>query len=437
MRAGCSKEIITPTKPTKLACCDPFDRNFKYIHDDVYIRCLVINDNSKTVVFMSMDLLFHDAILNDEIANYANEKYGIGKSSVVVGYTHSHNAPAARGYNLNHHDDEYEEFIVSRAKSCLDRAMCSMFEASLEYGAFDADFNISRRGKFNGEFNNVPDFYYPRDREFAVICVRDGCGDIRSTITNYACHPVFHPSNDSVSAEFPGRLCQLLDTRYYGCVSMFFQSSGADVRPRPSVDYKKLGNQECDWQWRTDLTYRDVSDFAEDMCRAVSNCIETRMCKKEILLDSESFEIELPMEGKPIEYFKEMEQMLKNKADNPMREHALYIANGGYAKLSDSLLLRGAVIKLSDDLYVATLGGEPCFGVKNAVKKAFGEKNVFFIGYTDACAYIVDDRVLAEGGYEPTCHLEYCLKGPFKPFLDEKYTSAFETALHSLAQKNS
>ena len=86
-------------------------------------------------------------------------------------------------------------------------------------------------------------------------------------------------------------------------------------------------------------------------------------------------------------------------------------------------------LRLSDNLYVATIGGEPCFGVKNAIKAAFKGKDVCFIGYTDDCAYLVDDRVLAEGGYEPGCHIEYNLKGPFKSGLDVIYTGGFEDSL--------
>ena len=78
------------------------------------------------------------------------------------------------------------------------------------------------------------------------------------------------------------------------------------------------------------------------------------------------------------------------------------------------------------------MGGEPCFGVKNAVKQAFGDKAVCFIGYTDSCAYIVSDRMIAEGGYEPNAYLEYCLKGPFQPGVDALYTGAFAASLERL-----
>ena len=81
------------------------------------------------------------------------------------------------------------------------------------------------------------------------------------------------------------------------------------------------------------------------------------------------------------------------------------------------------------------MGGEPCYGVKQAVKAAFAGKRVCFIGYTDSCAYIVDDKILSEGGYEPQCHLEYGNIGPFKPGLDKLYFEAFGNSYARMKEK--
>lgn len=437
MKFAVSKEIITPTNSMKLACVGLFDADFSGVHDDIYVRCLVMDDGGKRAVFMSMDLLFHDHLLNQAIAEYAHSKYGIDKSSVLLAYTHSHTAPATRGYNLGHHDEQYENLLIERAKSCLDRAMCSMFEGTLEYGVFDADFNVSRRGEVNGSHDQMfPDFSYPHDREMWVFCIRDESGKLRSIITTYACHPVFYPTKDSISGEFPARLCQLLDTEFYGCTSMFFQSAGADVRPLPSINMENFKAKNGESPWRRDLTFDDIDAFAKDMFASVCNFIKSNALEKvNLSINSESFRIELPIDGKPIEFFEKSKEELLDTPDNPNRCHAIYIADGGYASLSDSLMLECSIIKLSDTLYIATVGGEPTFGVKQAVTAPFSDSHVCFIGYTDACAYVVDDRILSEGGYEPTCHLEYCLKGPFKPGLDEKYTSAFRSALARLNSK--
>lgn len=433
MRFGTGKDIITPVAPMNVACNGVFDKHFQWVHDDVYVRCLVLDDGKEKTVLMAFDLLFHDHILNDQIAAYAHEKYGIKPDGVTLSYSHAHTAPAARGYNRDHHDDTYEELLLARAKACLDRAMCSMVEGTLEYTTFDADFNISRRGNTDGVFGNIPDYTYPRDREFWVFCLRDLNENIRSIVTNYACHPVFYPTKNGISAEFPGRLCQLLDTKYYGCTSLFFQSTAGDVRPRTTVDTKKMAAGIRAWPWRQDTDFNDVNALAQAMCDAVSSVIACGDFKKaELSIASDAFAIELPMDGRPLEHFMQRMHDLEKEADNPNRVNAFYIAQGGYDSLADSLFLQCQTIRLTEDLYITTVGGEPCFGVKNAVKKAFGDKDVCFIGYTDACAYIVDDRVLAEGGYEPTCHLEYCLKGPFKPGLDKRYEEGFAASLARL-----
>jgi len=435
MRFGTGKDIITPTAPMNIACSGVFDKPFAWIHDDVYVRCLVLDDGREKAVLMAFDLLFHDHILNDQIAAYAHEKYGIKPDGVTLSYSHAHTAPAARGYNRDHHDDAYEELLLARAKACLDRAMCSMTEGTLEYTTFNADFNISRRGNANGVFGNIPDNTYPRDREFWVLCLRDLNRNIRSIVTNYACHPVFYPAKNAISAEFPGRLCQLLDTKYYGCTSLFFQSTAGDVRPRSTVDTKKMAEGDLwSWPWRQDTDFGDVHAMAQAMCDAVTSVIACGDFKNaELSIASDAFTLELPMEGRPLEYFAKKMQEMEKDADNPNRVNAFYIAQGGYGSLADSLPLHCQTIRLSDQLYLATVGGEPCFGVKNAIKKAFPEgKDICFIGYTDACAYIVDDRVLSEGGYEPTCHLEYCLKGPFQPGLDKRYEDAFAASLRRI-----
>lgn len=420
MKFGVAKDIITPTVSMCLACpqCDR-DKGFKEIHDDVYVRCLVLDDGNKKTVLMSFDLLFHDRSLNKAVEKYAEEKYGISPSAVVIACTHSHMAPAALGYNPGFHNDRYEAFLVTRACDCLDRAMCAMREGILEYGVFDAPFNVSRRGMRDGKPANAPNADYPHDTEFALLCVRDLSGNLCSLVMNFPCHPVFYPTSTGVSGEFPARVCQYIDIENYGCISMYFQSACGDVRPNVTADFEN----NC---WKAPMTFADIDAFSRDMAKSVCVFVKNGGCKEKTLsVDSDAFEIELPMEKAPLEYFENYLRDYGDDMTNPNCVNADIIVNGGYDTMPESLPLYCQTVRISDDLYIAAMGGEPCFGVKQAVKAAFGEKSVLFIGYTDSCAYIVDDKTLGEGGYEPTCHLEYGLPGPFKPGVDEKYTAAF------------
>ena len=115
--------------------------------------------------------------------------------------------------------------------------------------------------------------------------------------------------------------------------------------------------------------------------------------------------------------------------------NAHLIVNGGYDKLRDALELHCGIIKLTDKLCIANVGGEPCYGIKAAVLKVLAGYDVCFVGYTDDCAYIVDDKILSEGGYEAECHLEYGLIGPFKKGITKKITDGFREAANRLGLK--
>ena len=78
-------------------------------------------------------------------------------------------------------------------------------------------------------------------------------------------------------------------------------------------------------------------------------------------------------------------------------------------------------------------GGEPCYGIKKLAREAFKGHNICFIGYTDACAYLPDDKVLEEGGYEAECHLEYGHKGPFKKSINKLLTDGFLKSLEQIS----
>ena len=424
MKFGIAKEIITPPFNMNLACSGIFDKPFKEIHDDVFVRCLVIDDGKNKVVLFAFDLLFHDRSLNFELENYANSKYGLPKSSVVISATHSHLAPAARGYSREFYSEKYEIFLLERAKTCLDRAICSMFEGTIEHTVFNAEFNVSRRGIVDGKFCNSPAPDRARDTEFALLIVRDTQENVRSVIMDYACHPVFYPARESVSGEFPARVCQLVDAEYYGCVSMFFQSACGDVRP--SVTAGKDG------KWIYGFGFKDVDMFAKDISKAVINEIDNEREKIALSLASDSFIMQFPMEPVEFSYFEKEYEFYKDRPISPNHANARYIVNGGYDSLEESLEIYGQTIRLSDDLYIATISGEPTSGIKNCIKQAFNGKKVFFIGYTDACAYLINDKELEEGGYEAECHLEYCLKGPFKKGIDERIKEGYTESLKNL-----
>ncbi len=430
MKFGVAKDIITPIEPTMIACTCVYDRPYNEIHDDIYVRCVVMDDGNKKAVLMSFDLLFHDRTLNFEMAKYAKERYGIDPAALVLTHTHAHTTPAAPSYNRYNPltlNKEFETLLLERAKACLDRAVSTAFEGRAEYASFDANFNVSRRGMVDGKYRIHPNFDYVCDKEFFVLRVTDSKENLRAIFCNYPCHPVFYPDKDKISGEFPGRLSQLLECEYYGAVALYTQSSAGDVRPLASVTTKEDGTLKF-----TSLPFSGVDEFAKSIFRTLRDFLENGSFKPiELSISADEFTIDLDIEPSPFSAFEKKlaSERKANLVGNSIWLNAENAVNGGYDSLPEKVTLYCQTLRLCDTLHVATVGGEPCFGVKNAIKAAFGKSDVCFIGYTDDCAYLVDDRVLAEGGYEPESYIEYNLKGPFKPGLDAKYTQGFAASL--------
>ena len=433
MLFGTAKEIITPIKPMRQACIGEYTDKYLTVFDDIYVRALILEESGIKTGFMTFDILFHDRSLNDVLEAYAQSEHNIAPGGLVITYTHAHTAPAAKGYNIGAYEEDYEKFLLERAKICLDRAIYAMTPGTLEWGSFDADYNISRRGKVNGKHSHddlIPDPDYPCDKEFTVLCVRDGNHRVRSVLMNYSCHPVFYPEARMLSGEFPARLCHYIDTAYYGCVSLYCQSACGDVRPLVTA----IRNEKNEYEFAPQ-DFDVINSFAATICRDVVAFVDSNGCKKlEFTLPwaYSAFIAELPLEPAPLSYFEEQAAFYKDAQTGIMKDNIDHIMEIGYDALPETLPLHCQMIRLSPQHYIAATGGEPCYGVKKAITAAFPGCKVMLIGYTDDCAYLVDDVLLEEGGYEPCSYLEYRLKGPLKSGVTAQYTKCFAKAKANL-----
>ncbi len=426
MLFGVSKEIITPPFKMQVACTGEYEKNFDSVHDDLFVRCLVLKNGDATTVLLAYDLLFHDRSLNCALEEHAFKVYGVKKDAVVVACTHAHTAPAVKGYNPGHHDDRYEELIIEKGKLAIDNAMNSLAEGYLEYGSSNIGLNVSRRGIVNGVYLNAPNFNYEHDQELFVLAVKNLNNEVKSVLINYACHPVFYPAFTTISGEFPAKVCSLTDEKY-GAVSLYFQSAGGDVRPYPTVDKREDGTFGF-----KKLGFDGISEFASDLFSEVEKLLSTNLNRVNPKIEGEAFTVNLEMQPAGLEYFEKQWDIQKSSPGNAYYENSNRIAHGGYEKLPTAMPLHLQLIRLSDRLCIATVGGEPCYTIKTTVKEALKGLDVCFIGYTDACAYLPGDKILKEGGYEAECHLEYGHIGPFKFGIDDKLKTAFKKSLEKL-----
>ena len=147
MKFAVAKDLITPDRITSMGGYSSFHgKQFMGIHDNLYVKALLLDDGKERLLFISIDLLFHDYELTETVKQFAYEKHRISNECLFLSYTHTHGGPAIRGYgDPSQYSEEYEQFLLARIKSCIDRTMLNQYEGSIEYGSIEGDWNINRR----------------------------------------------------------------------------------------------------------------------------------------------------------------------------------------------------------------------------------------------------------------------------------------------------
>ncbi len=418
MYFGVAKEMITPDHPMyMIGYAEYYKRCFKSVHDDLYVRCLLLDDGKRKAILLAYDLLFHDHSLAQRLREFAKMEFQVDEDAVVLSYTHTHYSVAVRGYCSEEADSGYEDYLLEQSKRCIRKAFLNMSEGEASYISTTADESINRRKPVDGQYIMAPNQEGEKDEELNAIVIRNKEGRVKAIAVNYSCHPNILRDVPSLSSEYPGRICQILENEFYGSFAFFFQGSGADTRARVTACYDHFVPRTPD----------DVDDMAKRLAGKVI---------RQISLNSESgFQLDLryatfcipcPLDVKPKDYY---EQDYETNQFEALRECARFVVEN-YENLPDTCDLHGGCLQLSKDILVIYLGGEICYSTKKLFQNAFPKKHIYFLGYADSTAYVPSDKIISEGGYEHEGSIvEYRLKGTFSPGIDKLMLDAVNNAM--------
>lgn len=418
MHFGVSKEMITPDFPMyMIGYAEYYKHNFQSVHDDLYVRCLLLDDGKRKAIMLAYDLLFHDHSLAQKIRQFAKKEFNVDEDAVVLSYTHTHYSVAVQGYASEEADEKYEAYLLEQSKRCIRKAFLNISEGELSYISTTADESINRRKLVDGQYIMAPNQEGEKDKELNALVIRNKEGRIKAVAVNYSCHPNVLRDVPSLSSEYPGRICQILENEFYGSFAFFFQGSGADTRARVTACYDHFVPRTPD----------DVDDMAKRLAGKIIRQISLNTEKKVALdLRYGTFCIPCPLDVKPKSYY---EEDLKTDPFEAIRECARFVVEN-YENLPDTCDLHGGCLQISKDILVIYLGGEICFPTKKLFQTAFPEKHIYFLGYADSTAYVPSDKIISEGGYEHEGSIiEYRLKGTFRAGIDKLMLDAVNNTI--------
>src|SRR5690606_23653470 len=141
LKAGTAKSNITPFLGDEIV------GGFRpvpatEIHDELYVRCLVLDNGKDKLVFGVIDNVFVKHEVLDSAKSVIAERTDIPPSHVMLSATHTHTATSAGGkgskrvaWTLGEPFDDYQRLLISRIADGVNRAINNLRPAQIGWGS--------------------------------------------------------------------------------------------------------------------------------------------------------------------------------------------------------------------------------------------------------------------------------------------------------------
>jgi len=236
MKCGYAKADITPSLGVFLQGY-PTVRKADSIHDHLYLRTVLFNDNGKTAVFMVLDLCGIPKLYASELREKVAAALSIDVKYVFTSCTHTHTGPSCVWGGDMPADEAYFESLKHIAAFTAlsaqnDLRECSFYAASGELRGISfvrrylmKDGSVKTNpGRANPDIvapANEPDY----DIKLVKI-VRENADDI--ALINFQVHPDTI-GGCAVSADYPGVVCDTVEGALPGTKAIYFNGAIGDL----------------------------------------------------------------------------------------------------------------------------------------------------------------------------------------------------------------
>ena len=219
-----------PTGPVWMAGFAARKESSNGVYKKLTATCVVFDNGRTRVAFVALDLCkIYQTQLEDLLA--AAEKVGIPPQHVMVNCSHTHYGP-----QIGHKDNkDYDALFKARTEPLFDAAVADLQPAVLDYTVGSCTMAVNRRqlnaeGKVTGM---RPEPRKPIDPDVPILRVLSSKGEVRAVIFGYACHPTTVSAlHYEIGPDYPGFARDWVAAAYPGCVPIFLQGCGGDIKPR-------------------------------------------------------------------------------------------------------------------------------------------------------------------------------------------------------------
>ena len=232
-KAGAAASNITPPldEPIVGGWGSPLAQ---HIHDELYARCLVLDDGRTKLVFVLVDSLGISCDVFDAAKEIICEKTGIPRANMLMAATHTHSSISSRGsknVKTGSKFSDYQGFIVKRISDGVRRALNNLEPARIGWGRAEAPTQVFNRRYFMKPGTPTPNPFGgtdkvvmnpgrgnpnilkaagPTDPEIVFFSVQSKDGRPIALLANYSLHYVGPSAGAVISADYFGVFADLV-----------------------------------------------------------------------------------------------------------------------------------------------------------------------------------------------------------------------------------
>ncbi|MDP7011647.1 MAG: neutral/alkaline non-lysosomal ceramidase N-terminal domain-containing protein [Verrucomicrobiota bacterium] len=415
-RAGAAASNVTPWIGVSMPGGFT-DRRATKIHDELYARCLVLDDGETKIVIVVVDNCILPRDVLDRAKAMAQKTTNIPATHMLISATHCHSGPAAMDIAQCKADPEYQTFLARRIADGIGRAKANLAPAKIGWGfgklpteVFNRRWHMKEGGIAENPFGNKNDKVRmnpprrsplldrpagPTDSQVPVLSVLHTDGRPLALHSNYSLHYVGGTGAGTISADYFGvfadRIQELLkaDRQQPPFLGMLSNGTSGDIN---NINFQGIPKGRP--------LYGQINFVAHKLADEVLRVQKKIKHHDWVALKAVQKDIPLGVRRPGADEVARAKQMLKD-AQNPERLTTFEV----YAQ--ETLNLAKYPPRLPVPLQALHIGGlricaipcEPFAEVGLALKD--GRKDTFVIGLANGYfGYLPTARQLALGGYE-------------------------------------
>lgn len=222
LRAGAAKRSIVPPFPTHMGGFHDRVADFEGVHDDLFVRALVLDNEQTQVVIIGSDLMAIDGDMVRLVREQIERETSIPAGNILVSCAHNHSAPSYYQLELKgEKDPPLKKFLVDRFVEAAVDAFQNRVPAAAGFRAGEL------RGASTNRQQGNDDVIDPQVGVFRVVGLKDR--QPIAVLFNFTAHPVILGSkNLLLSGEYPGAAARAVED-LMGGVAIFTQGACGDV----------------------------------------------------------------------------------------------------------------------------------------------------------------------------------------------------------------